>query len=80
MALLEVNFLTVDSARMITDKGTSTAAEMRVIAYDCSRATEEGYLVWGQKSQIFPRGNDGMNLSDLRALKPDGGWSKNAPA
>lgn len=80
MALVEVNFLTVDSARMITGRGTSTAAEMRVIAYDCARATDEGYLVWGQKSQILPRGNDGMDLSDLRVLPPDGGWCKNEPS
>jgi hypothetical protein len=80
MVLLEVNFLTVDSARKITSKGTSTAAEMRVIAYDCARATDEGHLVWGQKSQIVPRGNDGMNLSDLRVLPPDSGWSRNDPA
>jgi hypothetical protein len=80
MALLEVNFLTVDSARMITDKGISTAAEMRVIAYDCACATEEGYLVWGQKSQILPRGHDGMNLSDLRVVPPDSGCSNNGSA
>jgi hypothetical protein len=76
MALLEVNFLTVDSAQMITGNGVSTAAEMRVIAYDCARSAEDGNLVWGQQSQILPKGRDGMNLSDLRVLPPDGGWSK----
>jgi hypothetical protein len=76
MALLEVNFLVVDSERMITGSGTNTAAEMRVISYDCARSTEDGNLVWGQQSQILPKGVEGMNLSELRILPPDGGWSK----
>ncbi|MGA2535410.1 MAG: hypothetical protein ABSF53_05305 [Terracidiphilus sp.] len=76
MALLEVNFLTVDSARMITGCEANTAAEMRVISYDCARSTEDGILVWGQESQILPKGVEGMTVSDLRILPPDGGWSK----
>jgi hypothetical protein len=76
MALLEVNFLVVDSARMITGSGASTAAEMCVISYDCARSTEDGNLVWGQQSQILPKGEKGMNLSGLHVLAPDGGWSK----
>jgi hypothetical protein len=76
MALVEVSFLTVDSARMISGSGASTAAEMRVVSYDCARSTEDGNLVWGQQSQILPRVDEGMNLSDLRILPPDGGWSK----
>lgn len=76
MALLEVNFITVDSAHMIAGSGANTAAEMRVISYDCARSTEDGNLVWGQQSQILPKGEKGMNVSDLRVLPPDGGWSK----
>jgi hypothetical protein len=76
MALLEVNFLTVDSAHMITGIAADTAAQMRVIAYDCARPTDEGNLVWGQQSQILPKGVEGMKVSDLRILPPDGGWSE----
>ncbi|MGO9318942.1 MAG: hypothetical protein ACLPXT_12815 [Terracidiphilus sp.] len=76
MALLEVNFLVVDSARMITGNGMNTAAEMRVISYDCARSTEDGNLVWGQQSQILRKGEEGMNLDDLSILPPDDGWSK----
>ncbi len=76
MALLEVNFLTVDSAHMISGGDANTAAEMRVISYDCARSAEDGTLVWGQQSQILPKGVEGMNVSDLRILPPDGGWSK----
>jgi hypothetical protein len=76
MALLEVNFLTVDSARMITGSEVNTAAEMRVISYDCARSTDDGHLVWGQQSQILRKGEEGMTVSDLRILPSDGGWSK----
>ncbi len=76
MSLLEVNFLVVDSARIITGSGANTAAEMRVISYDCARSNEDGNLVWGQQSQILPKGEEGMNLSDLRVLPPDGGFYK----
>jgi hypothetical protein len=80
MVLLEVNLLVVDSARTITGSETNTAAEMRVISYDCARSTEDGNLVWGQQSQILPKGDEGMNLSDLRVLPPDVGycvWNSN---
>jgi hypothetical protein len=68
MALLEVNFLTVDSAHMISGSETKTAAEIRVTSYDCARSTEDGDLVWGQQSQILPKGVEGMNVSDLCIL------------
>ncbi len=76
MALLEVNFLTVDYARLVHERGVSNCAEMRVIAYDCARPTEDGTLVWGQRSQTLPKGEAGMQVSDLRILPPDDGWSK----
>ena len=76
MALLEVNFLTVDSAHMITGIATNTAAQMRVIVYDCAGPTDTGNLVWGQQSRILPKGVEGMKASDLGILPPDGGWSE----
>lgn len=71
MALLEVNFLTVDHARLIQENGLNKLAEMRVIAYDCARPAEDGALIWGQRSQLLPKGEAGMRVSDLRVLSPE---------
>ncbi len=71
MALLEVNFLTVDYAHLIQEGGLNKLAEMRVIAYDCARPAEDGTLVWGQRSQLLPKGEAGMRVSDLRVLSPE---------
>ena len=71
MALLEVNFLTVYYARLIQEGGLSNLAEMRVIAYDCARPAEDGTLVWGQRSQLLPKGEARIRASDLRVLSPE---------
>jgi hypothetical protein len=71
MALLEVNFLTVDYARLIQEGGLNNLTEMRVIAYDCARPAEDGALIWGQRSQLLPKGEAGMRVSNLRVLSPE---------